>query len=165
MRPSKFRKNSLYHSIIRDSFESKQPSLQGFSYEGGWISIKDDGCFIHKADRQDNDAKGEPYSGFAWDGCTPKLKLGPLMFGTWDGHFDDERFMPQAIRAAKFHDALYQELAYLSHVGFTRRHADLLFREMLSKANFVYADLYYFGVRSFGGLDYRLWSMREKQNF
>lgn len=154
MRPSQYRHNSLYLVTEDDSFETQNPALKGFSFEAdAWVHIRPDGTFIHQATRAD-------YDGFAWDGCSPKFHIGPLALGTWDGHFKENLKMPQAIRAAKFHDALYQDLDLLKQIGFGRKHADLLFREMLIHAAFAYPDVYYWAVRAFGGVDLRVFRIR-----
>ena len=158
MRPSQYRDNALFLATQDDVYVSQDAALKGFSFAAdAWMHIQPDGTFTHRATRPD-------YDGFAWDGCSPKFALGPLMLGTWDGHFTETLKMPQAIRAAKFHDALYQELDQLKRIGFERKHADLLFREMLLDAAFAYPDVYYWAVRTFGGLDLRLFRARNKNS-
>lgn len=155
MRPSQFRENCLYCTEKPDYFQTKHPRLLGFSYQGGWITICPDGGFRHKANRPD-------FTGFAWDGCSPKFHIGPLMLGTWDGPFDESNKLPKAVRAAKFHDALYQEREALAVIGFSRLHSDLLFKEILEDADFIFPDLYFLAVRLFGWIDVRIFELRDK---
>ena len=154
MRPTQYRHNALYLATEPDEYVVAEPALKGFSFAGdGWVHIRPGGVFTHRADRAG-------YHGFAWDGCSPKFALGPLLLGTWDGAFKKALKMPEAVRAAKFHDALYQDLDLLAEIGFRREHADLLFLEMLRANRFRYASLYYRAVRLFGGLDLSLWRLR-----
>ena len=157
MRPSQYRHNSLYLATEDDSYVTQDAALTGFTFEAdAWTHIRPDGTFIHRATRAG-------YDGFAWDGCSPKFHVGPLAFGTWDGHFIENLKKPQAIRAAKFHDALYQELDQLREIGFERKHADLLFKEMLTDAAFAYPDVYYWAVRAFGGVNLRVFRIRNEE--
>ena len=154
MRPTQYREDSLYLATQDDSYTSSDPRLRGFSFDAdAWINIQPSGTFTHRATRTG-------YDGFAWDGCSPKFNVGPLMFGSWDGAFSQDLKMPEAVRAAKFHDALYQDLDRLKQLGFKRRHADLLFREMLVASGFPYPEVYYRAVRAFGAVDLRLFVVR-----
>ena len=93
---------------------------------------------------------GTQLTGYAWDGCSPKFQLGDLIFGTPDGVLGMNH-KPKTYIASMAHDILYQFRDQL--VGkVTRKQADAIFLEQMKKQHFLLANLYYRGVRMFGGL-------------
>ena len=93
---------------------------------------------------------GTQLTGYAWDGCSPKFQLGDLIFGTPDGVIGMNH-KPKTYIASMAHDILYQFRNQL--VGkVTRKQADAIFLEQMKKQHFLLANLYYRGVRMFGGL-------------
>lgn len=93
---------------------------------------------------------GTQLTGYAWDGCSPKFQLGDLIFGTPDGVIGLNS-KPKTYYASMAHDILYQFRDQL--VGKVTRHqADTIFLEQMKKQNFLLANVYYRGVRMFGGL-------------
>ncbi len=78
------------------------------------------------------------YANYAWDGCTPKFRLGKLILGTWDG--PNNAFA----MASMYHDLLCQcNLSYPA-----QQEADKLFKELLiqSGCNKTLANIYWLGV-------------------
>ena len=97
---------------------------------------------------------GTQLTGYAWDGCSPKFQLGDLIFGTPDGVIGMNH-KPKTYIASMAHDILYQFRNQL--VGkVTRKQADAIFLEQMKKQHFLLANLYYRGVRMFGGLFWKL---------
>lgn len=117
-----------FQSIHRDkSFDSK------------WLRLEPDGTVTVKANG----------SGYAWDGCTPKISiLGLFILGTPDGHIDIETEKPITYFASMVHDAFYQ---YLEDVPVSKRDIDRQFYLMLKERGFPLARLYYMAVDRFGG--------------
>ena len=116
-------------------YESGWKLEAAFSSE--WLEISTSGQIRVKAN----------VSGYAWDGCTPKLSFFNLfIFGVPDGHFDYRTTKPYTYYASLVHDALYQ---YLDSVPVSKDKIDLLFLEMLG--DFKLRKIYYFFVKHFGG--------------
>lgn len=85
------------------------------------------------------------HSGYAWDGCTPKLNL----MGKWIGVPD---FKP-TILASLVHDALIQ-FHLKPNFPLNREQCDMIFKEILNEQDFALSGLYYFGVQ-IGSLLYK----------
>lgn len=97
------------------------------------------------------------FTGYAWDGCTPKFSLGGvLIFGTYDGDLVGNSAPPElrgekaAYYASLVHDALYQFLGELELHGLTKCDADLIFFELLKATRFGPRLLYFRAVDLFG---------------
>ena len=93
---------------------------------------------------------GTQLTGYAWDGCSPKFQLGDLIFGTPDGVIGLNS-KPKTYYASMAHDILYQFRDQLTG-KVTRKQADAIFLEQMKSQQFLLANLYYRGVRMFGGL-------------
>lgn len=93
--------------------------LLGVEYRNEWIEISDGSIMIHR--------------GYAWDGCSPALRLpGGLWLGTPDGPLmPDGR--PQAFYASLVHDALCQ---WAAEIPIRQEDTVALFRDMLCEAGF-----------------------------
>lgn len=88
------------------------------------------------------------FKGYAWDGCSPKYKLGPFVFGIWDGKWDVERGGPALTNATLIHDVLIQAKHVASEKAqFSYKDNDKLFLSKMQEANFSMAKLYYAAVR------------------
>lgn len=98
------------------------------------------------------------YKGYAWDGCTPKYKIGSYTFGIWDG-IKSSTDLPVTYYASLLHDALYQ--FYDLKVPFTRKEIDKLFLEFIPKG-FKARYIYYIFVRLFGR--FAMYLRRKKGN-
>jgi len=80
-------------------------------------------------------------SGYAWDGCSPALKLGRWWMGT--------PTPPETRAACLVHDALYQ---FLDDAPWSRAEADAIFLALMKSGGFALAPVYYGAVRTLGGL-------------
>ena len=76
---------------------------------------------------------------YSWDGCTPKRHI-PI-FG-WVGTPDFE----ETILASVIHDAFCQ-FQHTEHFPFSRKIIDNIFKFLMEEEYFVFADIYYSGVR------------------
>ena len=87
------------------------------------------------------------YSGYAWNGASPKFSLFDMVFGTPEG-IKNKNDKPKTYYPTLVHDALYQ-LSTIADIG-NRKNADKLFYDMLRKERFKSAKLYYIIVRLLG---------------
>lgn len=90
------------------------------------------------------------FKGYAWDGCTPKFQFWDILFGTPDGVPHNQTKLPKTYHASLVHDALYQFLD--DGLPLTRRQADAIFLQILTRNSFAPRRLYHAIVRIFGGL-------------
>ncbi len=112
-------------------------------FESQWLEISREGLIRVKANE----------TGYAWDGCTPKISILNLwVLGVPDGHVDYRTMQPYTYFASLVHDALYQ---YLDTVPVPKSDIDKLFLEMLG--DFKLRKIYYLCVRVFGG-----WGVQQK---
>lgn len=81
---------------------------------------------------------------YAWDGCTPKFKLGGKIFGVWDGFFNHRTKRPDTYYASLVHDVLLQ---FLGEHPISREHADNIFLWVMQRDDFPFAWIYYAFVR------------------
>lgn len=97
------------------------------------------------------------YEGFAWDGCTPKVRLGQYLVGVWDGFKQKNGVpVPDTYYASLIHDALCQLLGLYPITEFDRKAVDLEFKAQLARDRFVYQELYYGAVRAYGVVKFGL---------
>lgn len=120
-------------------YSYKSPLLAGIFFENEWGEIEDGIITI--------------FAGYAWDGCSPALQVGPIWLGPPDGALlMDGR--PQAYYASLVHDYLCQ---YRADVPIRKAVTVALFREMLIKRGFsqLRASIYANAVKLFGPQDWR----------
>jgi len=111
----------------------------GKSFDSKWLKLEANGTVTVKANT----------TGYAWDGCSPKLSLfGLAIIGTPDGHIDITTEKPITYHASLVHDVFYQ---YLEDVPVSKTDIDRQFYEMLLVRGFPLARLYYIAVSLFGG--------------
>lgn len=104
-------------------------------FKNEWIRIRDNEIKIRK--------------GYAWDGCTPKIKIFDLgYYGTPDGVMNNDG-LPLLYYPSLVHDALYQ---FKKEIPLTRRQADGIFAWMAHRTGFKLTMVYYYVIRLFGGL-------------
>ena len=98
--------------------------------------------------------------GYAWNGCSPKVCVFDMLFGTPDGvvHVRTER--PKTYYASLVHDALYQYLP--DGLPLKRRHADAFFFRLMEESDFGPRWVYWAFVRVFGGLVRRATRLKRK---
>ncbi|MDC7704043.1 DUF1353 domain-containing protein [Vogesella indigofera] len=120
-------------------FTHQSPLLAGISFCNEWLRIEDGRITIR--------------AGYAWDGCSPAVRLpGGIWLGTPDGPLGvDGR--PQTFYASLVHDALCQ---FSRDVPLHKVQVSALFRDMLLEAGFPpwRAALYHAAVLRFGPQDF-----------
>lgn len=91
-------------------------------------------------------------SGYAWDGCSPKIKVFDLwLIGTPDGILNISTGQPKTYYASLIHDALCQFQNHPS-MPYSRSEIDQIFLERLQQDGFKLAKCYYWAVRAFGSV-------------
>mgnify|MGYP001195159267 CR=1 FL=1 len=88
------------------------------------------------------------HAGYAWDGASPKFKLGPIVFGTWDGDWQDELGEPLLHELTLVHDVLVQVRGVApKKVAYKYKDNDQHFRSGMEQKDFTFTKLYYGAVR------------------
>ncbi len=76
------------------------PSLiKGRYFENEWLKLESNGTVI---------VKGTNYKGYAWDGCSPKLKIKDIYVGTFEGVLNLDAGQSKTYYASLIHDVFYQ---------------------------------------------------------
>jgi len=88
--------------------------------------------------------------GYAWNGCSPKICILDILFGTPDGAVYEPTGKPKTYYASLVHDALYQFLDVKSPI--TREQADKCFLQLMEKYEFILGGIYWFAARIVGHL-------------
>jgi catechol 2,3-dioxygenase-like lactoylglutathione lyase family enzyme len=88
--------------------------------------------------------------GYTWNGCSPKLRVLDLLFGTPEGVVNARTGQRKTYFASLVHDALYQFLS--DDLPLTRAQADRCFLLLMRESAFLLAPVYWGFVRLFGGL-------------
>lgn len=88
--------------------------------------------------------------GYAWNGCSPKLRFFDLVVGTPDGVVYRRTRRPKTYYASMVHDALYQFMGASSPVS--RGEADRCFLRLMAESEFLWRRVYWLAVRIAGRL-------------
>lgn len=125
----------VHRTLIPADFKHWQPNIVFFADEKGRLrmSIQPDGTITI-----------EP--GYAWDGCSPKWRVGPYLLGTPNGAPNLNTGYPYTYFASCIHDALCQ-WEDDPNMPFTRQQIDKIFLERMQADGFTLAMLYYYAVR------------------
>ena len=92
-------------------------------------------------------------TGYAWDGCTPKIAIWDIVLGTPDGVPNQKTKRPKTYYASLLHDALYQFFG--RGVPLSRPEIDRVFLELMTRDRFGPRFVYFAIVRLLGGLSIR----------
>lgn len=117
-----------------------QTLIKNRTFENEWFRLNADGMVT---------IKGSHYKGYAWDGCSPKIKFKDLYFGTKEAVLNYETGFSKTYYASLVHDVFYQFSKDLKHF-IKRIGADKEFYNILKRDGFCFAKLYYRAVRCFG---------------
>jgi len=129
----------VYVYCIKEDY-SCQSSIKGREFENEWFKLARDGTVL---------VKGANRRGYAWDGCSPKVKISDIYLGTPEGVLNFKTRQSKTYYASLIHDVFYQFSRDIK--SFVRRkEVDREFYDILKRDLFIYARLYYFGVRLFG---------------
>ena len=95
--------------------------------------------------------------GYKWDGCTPKICIADIYFGTPDGSTHPETGKPRTYYGSLFHDVLYefykaaQDINALAmNLIYSLKDADLIFLDINTIYDFLSRGIYYRAVRMIG---------------
>lgn len=137
---------SVYVYCIKEDYKY-QSSITGCEFENEWFKlIKDGTVFI----------KGTNSRGYAWDGCSPKLKIKDWYFGTWEAVLNFETGQSKTYYASLIHDVFYQ-FAKDIRSFVKRKEVDQEFLNILKRDDLRFAKLYYIFVRLFGWIWWYGW--------
>lgn len=129
----------VYVYCIREDYSYKS-SIAGRQFENKWLRLEPDGMIT---------VKGTHDRGYAWDGCSPKMKVGDIYFGTSEAVLNDVTRQPKTYYASLIHDVFYQFNKDVR--SFIRRgEIDKEFYNILKRDGFIFARLYHWFVRAFG---------------
>ncbi|MDD5423027.1 MAG: hypothetical protein PHT32_06385 [Candidatus Omnitrophica bacterium] len=130
---------SVYVYCIKEDYPYKS-SITGRSFENEWVRLDPDGTIT---------IKGTNRRGYAWDGCSPKIKIGDVYFGTSEAVLNDDTLQSKTYYASMIHDVFYQFNKDVRSLV-TRKEVDREFYNILKRDGFRFAKAYYYGVRAFG---------------
>lgn len=129
--------NIWERSFWRHPYKS---SITGRQFENEWLRLELDGTIT---------IKGTNRRGYAWDGCSPKLKIGDVYFGTSEAVLNDDTRQSKTYYASMVHDVFYQfNKDVRSFVSC--KEVDREFYNILKRDGFRLVKAYYYGVRTFG---------------
>lgn len=117
-----------------------QTAIRNRPYENEWLKLEEDGVIT---------IKGTNYKGYAWDGCSPKIKFKDLYFGTKEAVLNYDTGQSKTFYASLVHDVFYQFSKELKQF-IKRVEVDKEFYNILKRDDFYFAKLYYRAVRCFG---------------
>ena len=126
------------YCIIKDHLYKS--SITGRSFENEWFRLDPDGTIT---------IKGTNRRGYAWDGCSPKIKIGDIYFGTSEAVLNDDTGQSKTYYASMIHDVFYQFNKDVRSLV-NREEVDSEFYNILKRDGFRFAKAYYYGVRAFG---------------
>lgn len=113
--------------------------------------VGDDFLFFDKKDklRLVVEASGRitVLAGYAWNGCSPKVCVFDILWGTPDGAVYAETGRPKTYFASLIHDALCQ---FFRHgLPYNRRQVDSFFLSLMEESEFGPRRVYWLAVRAF----------------
>ena len=112
------------------------------AFENEWFKLAKDGIVT---------VKGSNKKGYAWDGCSPKVKLKDVYIGTLEGVLNDKTGKSKTYYASVVHDVFYQFSKDVK-TFIAREEVDREFYLILRRDQFRFARAYYHAVRCFGWL-------------
>jgi len=129
----------VYVYCIKEDYPYKS-SITGRTFENEWFRLSPDGTIT---------VKGTNKRGYAWDGCSPKMKIGDIYFGTSEAVLNDDMRQAKTYYASMIHDVFYQFNKDVKSLV-SRKEVDREFYNILRRDGFRFAKAYYYGVRAFG---------------
>jgi len=136
---------NAYLYCIRENFEYKSTILNR-EFDNEWFSLSKDGTVT---------IKGINKKGYAWDGCSPKWRIGifDLYFGTPDALLSWKTGKSKTFYASLVHDVFYQFSPVVKSM-ICRKEIDREFYRILKRDQFALARIYYYFVRWFGWISW-----------
>jgi hypothetical protein len=129
----------VYIYCIKENYRY-QSSIKDRAFENEWMKLEKDGVVI---------VKGTHDRGYAWDGCSPKIKMKDVYLGTLEAVLCLETGQSKTYYASLIHDVFYQFSRDLRSFV-KRKEVDVEFYNILKRDGFKFAKLYYIAVRLFG---------------
>jgi len=129
----------VYVYCIKHDYQY-QSAIKDRVFENEWFKLSEDGTVI---------IRGTYSKGYAWDGCSPKLKIKDLYVGTWEAVLNFDTGQSKTYYASLVHDVFYQFARDLRPFV-KRKEVDREFYSILKRDGFKFAKLYYIAVRLFG---------------
>lgn len=137
--------------MCKNSVEWLYRADTAFSWDSG-LAIDDDRVFYDERGTVrfiiEQTGRMTVTSGYAWNGCSPKVCILDLLVGTPDGVVHVRTGRPKTYFASMVHDALYQFLQADSPIS--RRQADACFLRLMAESEFSLRWVYWAAVRLFG---------------
>ncbi|MFC2120969.1 DUF1353 domain-containing protein [Bacteroidota bacterium] len=147
-------KQKVWKFVHHEDYKYTTNLLQNRTCDFNWLNISENGTITVKGSRD---------KGYFWDGCTPKMNFLHITWGIFDGklkRFGKGNYKPYTYYASMIHDVLYQ---YKRCAPVTRKEADRIFYIMLKESGFMWAGMFYIGVRLFGWF-FCGWKYKSKKN-
>lgn len=119
-----------------------QSSIKGREFENEWCALSQDGMIL---------VKGTHYKGYAWDGCSPKIKIKDIYIGTPEAVLNFNTGQSKTYWASLIHDVFYQFSKEMGQLV-ARSEVDREFYHILKRDQFAFAGIYYQAVRMLGWL-------------
>lgn len=130
---------SVYVYCIKEDYRY-QSAIKGRFFENDWFRLQEDGIII---------VKGSHFKGYAWDGCSPKIKIQDVYIGTLEAVLNFDTGKSKTYYASLVHDVFYQFSKDIKP-SVMRKEVDTEFYTILKQDGFRFARLYYYAVRWFG---------------
>lgn len=115
-------------------------SMKDREFENEWLKLEKNGTVI---------VKGTNKKGYAWDGCSPKVKIKDVYFGTPEAVLNYDTGKSKTYFASLIHDVFYQFSKDVRSF-IKRKEVDKEFYFILKKDKFGFAKVYYVAVRLMG---------------
>jgi len=130
---------NVYIYCIKSDYQYKS-SIIGQTFDNEWFNLAADGMVT---------IKGSYKTGYAWDGCSPKIKLFDIYLGTPEAVLNFTTGVSKTHDASLVHDVFYQFSRKIK--GFIKRKdVDQEFYKILTANHFRFAKVYYLAVRALG---------------
>ena len=130
----------VYIYCIKEDYKHKS-AMKNREFENEWFKLEKDGTVT---------IKGTNKQGYAWDGCSPKIKFKDIcILGTPDGVLNFETGYSKTYYASLVHDMFYQFSKDVKLLV-SRKEVDIEFYYILKDNEFRLAWLYHKVVRLFG---------------
>ena len=132
------KKTGYIYTIIED--KEFQTRVFNTEFENEWMELKIDGRLM---------VKGSHATGYAWNGCSPKIQFLDTAIGTPEGVLNPDTMVSKTYYPSLVHDVFYQfSFNYKNRIK--RMDVDQEFYRMLLAEQFRAAGIYYAAVRIFG---------------
>ena len=123
VRPKKHYK----YKLGKDGYKLKHSALDGITFNNKWVTIANGYMYIR--------------AGYAWDGCSPKIKIAGIVVGIPDGPNDECKY-PSLV-----HDIFCQ---FINEISVSKITVLRIFKDMLYRADWCLAEEYVAAVDKFG---------------